>query len=250
MSLAAIVVTALAGLAMGAINNVAGGAGIFALWAFEYACGLPLGIANPSARVAAVTIGTFAFLGYLRAGRRVPARTWLQGLIAVPGAIAGSALALDLPPILFRGYLAALMVLLLWQQLRRPPAPGTARPRPWWLGALGTFAIGLHMGFAQIGTGLVATLVLAAAHDRDLVAVNAAKSTIVVLTAIASVASFAAADSIAWAPAVALAIGAGIGSYAASHWSVRKGSAAIRRVVIAIAAVTLLEQLVRIAMLL
>src|SRR5262245_51742726 len=59
-----------AGAAMGWINNVAGGAGVFALWAFQYAGGLELRIANPTARVAAVAIGLFSFLGYLRAGRR------------------------------------------------------------------------------------------------------------------------------------------------------------------------------------
>jgi uncharacterized membrane protein YfcA len=61
-------VTVLAGLLMGAINNVAGGAGVLGLMAFEHAFGLPLAVANPSTRVAAVAIGTFACLGFLRAG--------------------------------------------------------------------------------------------------------------------------------------------------------------------------------------
>lgn len=246
----AILVTVMAGLGMGAINNVAGGAGIFGLWAFEHACGLPLGVANPSARVAAVAIGAFAFLGYVRAGRTIPGRSWLQGLLAVPGAVLGSLLARDLPDLVFRGYLALLMLLLLWQQ-RRPRLPSAQSwpPRPW-LGALGCLLIGLHMGYAQIGTGLVATLILFATYEHDLIAVNAAKSTVVILTSITSVATFEAHGSIAWSPALVLATGAALGSYAASHWSVRAGSAAVRRVVVAIAIVTLLEQLVKIVLLL
>ncbi len=248
MDAAAIAITVLAGMAMGWINNVAGGAGIFALWAFQYACGLPLDLANPTARVAAVAIGLFSFLGYLRAGHRPSARAWRAALLAVPGALIGSQLALQLPELVFRCYLAALMALLLRQQLR-PHATGPDAPRRPWLAGLGCLFVGLHMGFAQIGTGLVATLVLAAAYERDLVAVNAAKSTIVILTSLTSVASFSTANVIAWWPGLALAVGAAGGSYTASHWSVKKGSGAVRRVVLTIAVVTLTEQLLRIALL-
>lgn len=250
MDAAAALVVIVAGMAMGWINNVAGGAGIFALWAFEYACGLPLETANPTARVGAIAIGVFSFLGYLRAGRRPDRRAWLSGVAAVPGAWVGSELALQLPPLVFRLYLAALMALLLRQQLRTPAvASATARRQPL-VAVLGCLLIGLHMGFAQVGTGLVATLVLAAAYERDLVAVNAAKSTIVILTAMTSVGSFAAADAIAWPAGLCLAIGAAGGSYAASHWSVKNGTRAVRRVVVAIAVVTLTEQLVRAVLLL
>jgi uncharacterized membrane protein YfcA len=82
------------------------------------------------------------------------------------------------------------------------------------------------------------------------VAVNAAKSTVVILTSVASVSSFWVAGSIAWLPAITLAAGAAVGSYCASHWSVARGSRAVRRVVVAISIVTLAEQLVRIALLL
>jgi uncharacterized membrane protein YfcA len=249
VDVAAVAITLAAGMAMGWINNVAGGAGIFALWAFLYACDLPLALANPSARVAAVAIGLFSFLGYTRAGRNIPLRAWLQGLLAVPGALVGSQLALSLPDLAFHAYLAVVLGLLLWQQLR-PQVPTGGRERPFWLAALGCLLIGMHMGYAQVGTGLVATLVLAAAYDRDLVAVNAAKSTVVILTSVASVSSFWVAGSIAWLPAITLAAGAAVGSYCASHWSVARGSRAVRRVVVAISIVTLAEQLVRIALLL
>lgn len=103
MEILVLALTALAGVAMGAINNVAGGAGVLALLAFEHLHGLPLPLANASSRVAAVAIGTFSFLGFLRAGRRPPPRAWGQGLLAVPGSLVGSALALELPDLAFRG---------------------------------------------------------------------------------------------------------------------------------------------------
>lgn len=175
-------------------------------------------------------------------------RAWLQGMLALPGAILGSRLALGLPPLWFRGYLALVIALLLWQQLR-PRRLEASAPRPAWLAALGCFAIGLHMGYVQIGTGLVATLILAQAYDQDLLAVNAAKSVVVIVTSLGSVGSFAMAGAIEWLPATSLAVGAALGSYVASHWSVANGATAVRRVVIVIAGLTLLEQLRQILLL-
>ncbi|MEO6596365.1 MAG: sulfite exporter TauE/SafE family protein [Planctomycetota bacterium] len=249
MELLAIAVTVIAGVAMGAINNVAGGAGVLGLLVFEHAWNLPLATANPSTRVAAVGIGLFAFLGFLQAGRRIPARAWRDGFVALPAALLGSRLALELPDMVFRGYLALVLLLLLRQQLR-PRSIGPSLPRPAWFGILGSCLIGLHMGYVQVGTGLVATLVLASTYDRDLIAVNAAKSVLVIVTALGSVGSFALASAIDWLPALSLAVGAAFGSYFASHWSVAKGTVAVRRVVVGIAALTLLEQLRQIVLLL
>lgn len=238
-----IAITVVVGVAMGAINNVAGGAGVLGLIVFEYAFGLPLGQANPSTRLAAVAIGAFAALGFLRAGHRVPLRAWLQGICAAPGALLGSLLARSLPDVVFRIYLAAVLILLLIQQLQPRKAAIEGHSRSAWLGFLGCFLIGLHMGYVQVGTGLIAAFVLAGVYDRDMLSVNTAKSAVVIITSLTSFACFAATDAVVWTPAIALAAGCAVGSYAASHWSVAKGSAAISRVVIVIASLTLLDQL-------
>ncbi|MCA8950298.1 MAG: sulfite exporter TauE/SafE family protein [Planctomycetes bacterium] len=239
----AIAVTAALGIAMGAINNLAGGAGVLGLMAFEYLWHLPLAEANPSTRLAAIAIGSFAALGFLRAGHRIPARAWLQALGAVPGALVGSQLATALDDLVFRLYLTAVLVLLLIQQLWPRATEVTPKPRPVWVSLLGCFLIGFHMGYAQVGTGLVATLVLVGLYDKNLVAVLAAKSAIVIATSITSVAVFVSADAIVWPPAIALAVGCGAGSYLASHWGVKKGAGAIRRIVVVIAVLCLLDQL-------
>jgi uncharacterized protein len=254
---AAILITVAAGVGMGAINNVAGGAGIFALWAFQYACGLPLAVANPSSRLGAVGVGLFAWLGFLRAGIRPPADVWRLALFSIPGAFAGNLLALKANDLAFRCYLIAVLALLLVQQLRRRGAADPAA-RSRWLGPAGCALIGLHMGFAQIGTGFVATLVLVAAYHRDALQVNAAKGVIVITSSIASLAGFALAPVvladqrpvIAWEPAAWLAVGTATGSYLASHWSVVRGARAVQRTVVVIASLSLLEQLVQIVLLL
>lgn len=253
----AVLITFVAGLGMGAINNVAGGAGIFALWAFQYACGLPLAVANPSSRLGAIGVGLFAWLGFLRGGVRPGPDVWRLAMFAVPGAFAGNLLALHTDELLFRAYLAAVLVLLLIQQGRkRLPAGAPVAAR--WLGPLGCAVIGVHMGFVQIGTGFVATLVLVTCYDRDLLQVNAAKSVVVITSSIASLAGFALAPIafagqppvIAWGPAVCLAAGTAIGSYLASKWTLVKGSGGVRRVVVVIAVLSLLEQVFQIGLLL
>jgi uncharacterized membrane protein YfcA len=241
VTLLAILITLVAGVAMGWINNVAGGAGMFAFWALQYACGLPLAIANPTSRVAAVAIGLFSFIGYVRAGHCPPLRAWLLGVAAAPGAWYGTQLEMRLPEWSVHTYLVVVMLLLVWQQ-RRPAGPQASAQKPFWVAVLACQVIGAHMGFVQVGTGLVATLLLASSSPGDLVAANAAKSAIVIATSLTSVSSFAANDRIAWTPGLWLAAGAAVGSYLASEWSVRKGSEAVRKMVLAIIALSLVEQ--------
>lgn len=240
--------TLLAGIAMGAINNLAGGAGVLGLVAFRYACGLPLAVANPSLRPAALCIGLFSFLGYLRAGHRVPLRVWLASLWAVPGAPLGSWLALRLPDIVFWIYLCVVLATLLWQLTRPAPAAATTRTPAAWRGPLSCFLIGIHMGYAQVGVGLLSTLMLSKSVGRDLLAITAAKSTLVVLTALASIGSFWGADAMAGWPAFWLAVGTAIGAYQASHWAVAKGSHAVRTVVLVVTVVMLGYSLVEVGL--
>ncbi|MEQ1633696.1 MAG: sulfite exporter TauE/SafE family protein [Planctomycetota bacterium] len=257
MDLPAILITVVAGVAMGAINNVAGGAGVFALWAFQYACGLPLSHANPTTRLGAVGVGLFAWLGFLKAGIKAPARAWRLAMFSIPGAFAGNLLALRAPDLVFRVYLATVLILLIARQIRagRQQQEPDLRPA---LGAPGCFLIGVHMGFAQIGTGFLAALVLLTSYSRDFVETNVAKSVVVIAASIASLTGFVLAPLllegqppvIAWGPAVCLAIGTATGSFLASKWTVNKGSLVVQRVVFVIAALALLEQLVQITLLL
>lgn len=239
MDLSTIAITIAAGVVMGAINNLAGGAGIVGLMAFEYACGLPLAVANPSLRPAGLCVGLFALLGYLRAGKRASLRTWFASLWAVPGAPLGSWLALQLPDWVFWSYLSVVLGLLLRQQTRPADENAPERVYPAWAGPLGCFFAGVHMGYAQVGAGLLSTLLLTATFGRDLLNLAVAKSTLVIVTCVASVGSFWSAGAMAIEPALWLAVGTAIGAYQASAWAVKKGAGAMRRVIVAVTAVML-----------
>lgn len=240
-----IAITIAAGVVMGAINNLAGGAGIVGLMAFEYACGLPLAIANPSLRPAGLCVGLFALLGYLRAGKRASLKTWLASLWAVPGAPLGSWLALQLPDWVFWSYLVVVLGLLLRQQTRPVVPDAPERVYPAWAGPLGCFFAGVHMGYAQVGAGLLSTLLLTATFGRDLLNLAVAKSTLVIVTCLASVGSFWSAGAMAIEPALWLAVGTAIGAYRASGWAVAKGAGAMRQVIVAVTAVMLVYALAK-----
>ena len=245
MDLLPILITFIAGLAMGAINNVAGGAGVLGLLSFEYACGMPLSIANPTTRISAVAIGLFSFLGYLRSGHSPSAKAWLISLAAIPGAWLGTELALELPDLVFRTYLSLIMLALLWQMLHKPSKRAQS-PKHSWLAPFSCFLIGLHLGYAQVGTGLLAILLFTSTYSRDLITVNAAKSTAVILASVTSLLGFSTVHVIEWQPGLWLAAGTAIGSFYASRWAVAKGSEAIRKVVIGIAILTLAVQVTHI----
>jgi uncharacterized protein len=234
-----IAITIAAGVVMGAINNLAGGAGIVGLMAFEYACGLPLAVANPSLRPAGLCVGLFALLGYLRAGKRASLRTWLASLWAIPGAPLGSWLALQLPDWVFWSYLSIVLGLLLRQQTRPANADEPERVYPAWAGPLGCFFAGVHMGYAQVGAGLLSTLLLTATFGRDLLNLAVAKSTLVIVTCLASVGSFWSAGAMAIEPALWLAVGTAIGAYRASGWAVAKGVGAMRRLIVVVTTIML-----------
>ena len=97
------------------------------------------------------------------------------------------------------------------------------------------------MGFLQVAVGLLIMTILSRTHSRDLVAINAAKTAIVISTAGASTLSLAIADAIDWRPALWLALGAAVGSFTASRWTLAKGHGAVRAVVLLVCLALLLR---------
>ena len=223
-----------AGLLMGAINNLAGAAGGLGLIVLELGAGLdPMG-ANASLRLGAVALGLSGWLGFRSRNQPVPARAWLYGLLTIPGAVAGALMALTLPTIVLRVTLLVILLTVLVQQLRhRAPGrsgdPGGRR----WMAPVAFALVGVHMGFIQVGTGLLAIAALTALYSRDLIEINAAKMAIVICASTTATIVLAISGQIDWAPAISLAVGCGVGSFAASRWSVDQGHGAVRVVILA-----------------
>ncbi len=243
-----------AGLALGWINNLAGGAGVLGLLAMEELAGLGPRAANASIRLSPILLGLGGFASFAQRGHRPPRIAWVYGLMTIPGAMVGAWLALELPVIVYQIYLGVVLFALLIKMLhsrrqasRRPKneaPPELLAPRPWKACLLFTL-LGLHMGFVQVATGLVAIMVLSAVYSRDLIAINSVKMVLVLIAAIGGCAVFAAGGTIAWGPATVLAVGAGIGSYAGAKFSVKRGHDKVALVVIAVTAIMLVRIVVQ-----
>jgi uncharacterized membrane protein YfcA len=235
-----------AGAVMGFVNNLAGAGGAVGLAAFDLVSGLPVSQANASLRPAALAIAGAGALGFVSKQRHVPRRAWLYGLAAAPGALLGTWMAVRLPDLVYEISLMAVVALLLAQMLfGKPIDPRGQRATSLPIAFCWFTAVGAHMGFIQVGVGLLTMAALGHVHSRDLVEVNTAKMAVVAVTATVSVAVFATAGQIAWGPALGLAIGAGIGSFAAGRWSVRRGHGAIRVVVVAVCVLVLVRSVWR-----
>ncbi|MCA8957257.1 MAG: sulfite exporter TauE/SafE family protein [Planctomycetes bacterium] len=236
------------GIAVGAINNLAGAAGAIGLLAFDVVLGMSTAEANASLRPSALALGISGLIGFWSKGRTIPVRLWGYAALTVPGAVAGAVLAVQLPAWVFQATLTTLLLLVLAQQLwPRPQMTDTAPRRavPAWAMLLLFTWLGLHMGFVQVATGLIAIFILSLVHSRDLVQVNAAKMALVIISALASTATMACTGAVAWGPAGVLAGGAGLGSFVASRWSVQAGHGTVRVVVVAICVLVLGRQAFR-----
>lgn len=230
-------VVCLTGVAMGFVNNLAGAGGVLALLAFDMAAGLDTLAANASMRPAALSIAAGGILGFRSRGERVPTAAFGYALWTLPGAIAGAILAIRLPTWVYDASLLTVIVCLTYRLLSRPAKAGQAHGGGSKLAsALWFSAVGLHMGFLQVGVGLLAILALQHVHSRDLVHVNIAKTALVAVSAVTSVTAFAVAGEIVWGPALWLALGAAIGSFAAARFSLKRGHGAIRAAVLGVCA--------------
>ena len=232
---------------MGFVNNLAGAGGLLALVAFEFAAGMSSSEANVSMRPAAIAIGLAGMFGFLSRGRRVPLHVWWWGLATVPGAVAGSLLAVRLPEWVYRSVLAVVVAVLVVQQLRPRPANVAddgvrdGQSGSWWVSMAWFTAVGIHMGFLQVGTGLVAIAALSALHSRDLIVVNTAKMALVLCSSVSSCLVLVSTGAIQLQPSLALALGAGVGSFTAGRISVKRGQGFVRGAVLAVCAFTVVR---------
>ncbi|MCC6783781.1 MAG: sulfite exporter TauE/SafE family protein [Planctomycetes bacterium] len=244
----AITLIAITGLVMGFVNNLAGAGGALALLSFELVAHLAPDAANAAMRPAAFAIGLGGWLGFALHRQRVPARAFLYGLATLPGALLGTWFAIELPDQVYDLALLvviAILVVGLVRERRGAPPPKPASPG---LATALFVAVGIHMGFLQVGVGLLAIAALRRVGDRDLVRVNASKMALILCSSATSIASFTAARAIPWGPALTLAAGALVGSFLGSVFAVRRGHRAVLAFVLVVAVVVLARTAFRLAL--
>lgn len=186
---------AVAGLAAGYINSVAGAGSLLTLPALIFT-GLDAGSANATNRVAVLFQNAAAVLAYHRAGRGAVRRSAAIVVPTTAAGIAGAVVAAHTPDRVLRLCIAAAMVVFLVLSLVPRPAPDTApaegagAPELDAKTVIAFVAIGFYAGFLQAGVGILILLYMSLVARIDLVSANAIKVVVILALAAAALAAF------------------------------------------------------------
>ena len=242
MAWAEVVTLISAGLLVGFINTLAGGGSIISL-SILMMLGLPPGIANGTNRIA-ITIQTLTATTSFRQQKILPLRKALYlSIAAVPGAVLGSWLAVDIREDIFEKAIGVIMLIMLVFILYKPQkyiygrAQVVEKPLNWKVYVV-FFFIGIYGGFIHMGVGyfLLAGIVLGAGFD--LVKANAVKVFIVLAYAPFTLLVFLYYGQINWLYGLVLAIGNVIGALTASRMAVKRGVVFVKWVIVVVVFIT------------
>ena len=220
------------GFLAGIINTMAGGGSLLTVPLLVFA-DVPGNAANGSNRVG-VLAGSLSATGTFR---RLGVAGWAGiGRILVPavaGSLVGSVLISRLTDDDFERVFGLVMIPLLVLSLRKPD-PEKLHERPqWspWITAIVFFAVGIYGGAIQAGVGLILIVALTRA-GIDIVTANHIKVIVTFVYTAFALPVFIANGDVYWLPAIVLAAGVGVGSFAGAHITVSGGERVVRPVLV------------------
>lgn len=222
----------LAGALAGFANVLAGGGSLLTLPVLLF-LGLPSSVANATNRISLIVQNISATTTFARKRMWPRALAIKLFLCALPGAILGARLALELDETLFRRILAGVILLSLAPLMRSSKAASGARgdgiPHPVWLGL--SFALmGIYAGFLQAGLGFLLIAALTQLGGLDLVRTNAVKVSVVLGLQLAALVVFQRAGAVDWVRGACLAAGSASGAWLAAHLQMERGAPWARRI--------------------
>jgi uncharacterized membrane protein YfcA len=225
---------ALAGVAAGVVNTLAGGGSLLTV-PLLVLLGLPGGLANGTNRVgillqSLVAARHFRAQGVVGWGEASPVL-----LPVAAGSLLGAWTIAQVSDALFERAFGVLMLVLLvpvLRELARPSGPRPAPvPRPRAARLALFFGVGLYGGAFQAGVGIPLLFALTWA-GFDLVRANAIKMIVVAALTAVAIPVFVWQGQIAWGPAAVLALGYSAGGAAGARLAVRGGERLIRPVLV------------------
>lgn len=232
MDITTIIITIAIGLLAGFINVFGGGGSLLTLPLLIF-MGLPPQIANGTNRIALILQNVVAS-GSFRQQKVLDMKTGFKLLLpALPGAILGAFVAVNVDDKVFELILGALLVLMFTFVLIKPRTWERAEVHPFlkqrpWIVYLGFFFIGLYGGFIQAGIGFFIIALLVLGKGLDLVRTNALKLFIVLIYNSFAFAVFIIHGVVDYKIGGILAIGNMAGAYIGSRLAVKKGPKLVR----------------------
>jgi len=218
------------------LNTVGGGGSLFTVPILTF-MGVPITMANATARVAILAQNLTAVGGFRSKKIELPLRYSLYlGAVSLVGGFIGSRLASSIDDKIFSRIFVAVMIfsicLVVFDPFRSIQNEERLSPKHQIIGVICFFFIGIYGGFVQAGIGFLVIGVLSLVNHFNLVKSNYIKVFVAIVYTGVSVAVFAWEKKILWNTGFVLSIGHALGGWYASRWSVDKGEIWIKRIMI------------------
>ena len=249
MSLPECLLVLVAGVFAGTINTVVG-SGTLVTFPVLLAVGYSPVVANVSNTIGLVPGSVSGAIGYRAELEGQRARVRTLGTASVLGGIVGAMLLLSLPSAAFDAIVPVLIVLALMlvvaqPRLSRMLAERRDQVRPHggpllWTGVFGTGIYGGYFGAAQ---GVILLAITGIAIPEDLQRLNALKNVLAGLVNGVAAVIFVLFASVAWLPAVLLAVGSAAGGQLGARIGRRLPPAALRGVIVVVGVAAIVQLL-------
>ncbi len=217
---------AVIGIVAGFLNVVGGGGSLLTLPVMIF-MGLPPNIANATNRVAILWQNVFAINKFRKAGIVETKYSIYLGLAAIPGAVLGAWLAIDVKGELFTKMLSVIMLLVGVLILLGTPTKNIQSQykagNKLWLGIVLFFLIGIYGGFIHAGVGFIIILVLDRLMKAPMSRINSVKVIVAFVYTLAVLMIFVYRDMINWQYGLTLAVGTSVGGWLGGYFSIKKG---------------------------
>lgn len=223
---------AIAGVASGWVNVLAGGGSLFTVPVMVF-LGLPGPLANGTNRIAIIAQNVFAVAAFFRKGFSDFRLSATLAVAASIGAFFGAQVGVKLEGEWFNRVVALIMVgvivLMATGEGKNAPRPDeNGKAKNLALGHLLMIGAGFWGGFIQIGVGFLLMPILYRVMGLDLVRVNMHKVFIALVFSLVALAVFAAKVGIAWEAGLALAVGNALGGWLGAHTTIARGAAFVK----------------------
>ena len=223
------------GIIAGFINVVAGGGSLITLPIMIF-LGVPSTVANASNRVALFAQNIVSVSNF-RKNNVAPGKYGIYlGISALIGAYIGANIAVDISDGVFNKILSIVMVvvgiLILFQPSMSSINQERTKGKYKIIGILTFFIIGIYGGFLHAGVGFIMMLSLIKINRFSYVKTNSIKVLVALIYTISALLVFIINDIVDWKIGLILSLGSATGGFLGSTFSVRKGDAWIKRILL------------------
>lgn len=222
------------GIASGFLNVVAGGGSLLTVPVMVF-MGMPGPVANGTNRIGVLAQSIASVVAFARSDFKDFRLSLTLSACAIPGAVLGALLGVNLDGVWFNRSLALIMLgVMVIMHFDRKAAVGRQdhqpTPRQLLHGHLLMVGVGFWGGFIQLGVGFIIMPVLNRVMGLDLVRTNMHKVFIVAIYTVVALLVFASQLELLWVVGIILAVGNAIGGYLGAHFTMKKGEDMIRLV--------------------